>query len=346
MHEMDHRDRDLLSILQTEVPLASTPYAMIGQLIDMSEKEVIKRTERLKREGVIRRISASFDPRALGYRSCLVAARVEPDKVEHSAAVINLHPGVSQNYLRNHDFNLWFTIAISPGTKLGLEKTVELLGEEAHCEVIRLLPTLKLLKSTSSDSSEPSPNEVGAEGTQDPDETPLNERELEFLRVLQKDLPLQPRPFDVMAGTINSSGEELISTAKAFLKRQQMRKLSAAVDARKPSFSASTMGVWVVPEGQAEDFGARMTDFKAVSHCYLRPVYTDWPYNVFTTVHGRSVDECESVLNEIADATGIHDRTALYPTRELKRVRIALFSSESEAWEAARLSPSSASAVS
>ena len=346
MQEMDHRDRDLLTILQSEVPLASTPYAMVGQAIDMSEKEVIKRIERLKRDGVIRRIAASFDPRGLGYRSCLVAARVVPDKLEHSAAVINLHPGVSQNYLRNHDFNLWFTIAIAPGSRLGLERTIEILGEEAQCEVIRLLPTLKLLKGSSSDSAEPSPNEVAIDNAAEQEPAQIGERELEFVRILQKDLPLQPRPFDGLAASIGSSGDELISTARNFLKKQQMRKLTAFVDARKPSFSATTMGVWVVPEGHADDFGIRMGDFKAVSHCYLRPVYADWPYNVFTTVHGRSVDECESVLNEIAEATGIHDRTALYPTRELKRVRIALFSPESEAWESARLSPSSASAVS
>ena len=74
MLEMDARDRDLVNALQSEVPLSSTPYALIGQSLDMSEKEVIKRTERLKREGVVRRISAGFIPRSLGYQSCLVAA--------------------------------------------------------------------------------------------------------------------------------------------------------------------------------------------------------------------------------------------------------------------------------
>src|SRR5688500_3346113 len=112
MQDNDQRDRELLGALQGEIPIVSTPYAVVGQLIDMSEKEVIKRTERLKRDGIIRQISAHFDTRSLGYRSCLVAARVRPERIDDAAAVVSAHPGVSQNYRRNNDFNLWFTIAV------------------------------------------------------------------------------------------------------------------------------------------------------------------------------------------------------------------------------------------
>ena len=106
MQEIDQRDRELLGALQGELPLVSTPFAFIGQTIDMSEKEVIKRTERLKREGIVRQLSAQFDARALGYRSSLVAAKVEPERIDEAASVINAYPGVSQNYRRNNDFNL------------------------------------------------------------------------------------------------------------------------------------------------------------------------------------------------------------------------------------------------
>src|SRR3954447_26643852 len=79
MQEIDQRDRELLGALQGEIPLVSTPFAVIGQMIDMSEKEVIKRIERLRREGLVRQFAAQFDMRALGYRSCLVAAKVNVD---------------------------------------------------------------------------------------------------------------------------------------------------------------------------------------------------------------------------------------------------------------------------
>ena len=89
MQEIDQRDRELLGALQSEIPLVSTPFALIGQAIDMSEKEVIKRIERLKREGLLRQLAAQFDARALGYRSCLVAAKVDSERIDEAAAAIN-----------------------------------------------------------------------------------------------------------------------------------------------------------------------------------------------------------------------------------------------------------------
>lgn len=329
MQEIDQRDRELLGALQGEIPLSSTPYAVIGQMIDMSEKEVIKRTERLKRDGLVRALAAQFDMRALGYRSCLVAARVNPDRIDESAIVINAHPGVTQNYRRNHDFNLWFTLAVSPTSHLGLEKTIETLAEEGECDVVRPLPTLKLFKSSSSDGHEM----LAGDADPHPDYTPLTPAQMEAVRLLQRDLPLQPRPFDALAKNTTLGAEEILGVARTLLQRGQMRRFGAHATARKPGFSASAMGVWVVPADRVDEYGAKMSQNKAVSHCYLRPVYSDWPYNLYTIVHGRSVDECESLINDLAIDTGLSEKQALYPTREYKKARISYFSPEAEEWE-------------
>ena len=342
MHDIDQRDRELLGALQGEVPLLSTPFAVIGQMIDMSEKEVIKRAERLRRDGLIKQISAQFDMRALGYRSCLVAARVPADRVDEAAAVISAHPGVTQNYRRNNDLNLWFTIAIAPTSTLGLEKTIEILGDEAGCDAIRALPTLKLYKSSASDSSEPhaGDNEFQSEYT------PFTPSEIECIRLLQRDLPLQPRPFEALVRNSGVGADEVLSTARTLLKRGQMRRFGAVVQPRKPGFVASAMGVWIVPPDRADEYGASLSQHRAVSHCYLRPTYADWPYNIYTTVHGRSVDECESIINDLAVDSGLTDKQALYPTKEYKKARISFFSREAEEWEAARSGRRAASAVS
>jgi DNA-binding Lrp family transcriptional regulator len=326
--------------LQGDVPLVSTPFAVIGQQIDMSEKEVIKRTERLKRDAIVRQITAAFDMRALGYRSCLVAARVSPERIDDAAAIVNAHPGVTQNYRRNHDFNLWFTIAVAPASHLGLEKTIEILGDEAECEVTRPLPTLKLYKSSSSDGAE-------SHAASDAEPSPLSELEVEAVRLLQRDLPLQPRPFEALAKMSNLAGEELLATARALLARGQMRRYGALIPAaRKPGFSASAMGVWVVPEARADEFGAAMSQHRAVSHCYLRSTYSDWSYNLYTTVHGRSVDECESIINDLAIDTGLTEKKALYPTREYKKARVTFFAPDADEWEAAHATARAASAAS
>ena len=342
MQDIDQRDRELLSALQGDVPLLSTPFAVIGQMIDMSEKEVIKRTERLKRDGLIKQISAQFDMRGLGYRSCLVAARVAPDRVDEAAALVSAHPGVTQNYKRNNDLNLWFTIAVSPTSALGLERTIELLGDEAGCDAVRPLPTLKLYKTTASDASE-SHSSADESHTE---YTPFTPAEIECIRLLQRDLLLQPRPFEAMARNTGIGADELMAVAKMLLKRGQMRRYGAVIQNRKPGFSASAMGLWVVPEDRADEFAAKLSQHRSVSHCYLRPVYDDWPYNVYTTVHGRSVDECESIINDLAVDTGLTQKQALYPTKEYKKARIQYFSRDADEWESARGGRRAATAVS
>jgi DNA-binding Lrp family transcriptional regulator len=326
MQEMDQRDRELLNALQGEIPLVSTPYAVIGQQLEMSEKEVLKRTERLRREGVVRSLAAQFDPRALGYRSCLVAARVSPSRIDEAAAAINAHPGVTQNYRRNNDLNLWFTLFVSPRSKLGLEPTIDILGRAADCETVRALPTLKLYKTSSGDG------ESQSDGTH-ADYTPLTPAEIEAVRLLQHDLPLQPRPFDMMARNTNVGADELLSAARTLQKRGQVRRICASVASRKSGFVASAMGVWVVPQDAVDDYAAKLAQHRAVSHCYLRPVYDDWPYNLYTTVHARSVDECESVINDLAADTNLSQKQALFPTKEYKKTRACFFSTDEEEWE-------------
>lgn len=326
MQDIDQRDRELLNALQGDVPLASTPYAFIGQAIDMSEKEVIKRTERLRRDGALKQIVAHFDMRAIGYRSSLVAARVADERTEEAAAAISAHPGVTQNYRRNHDFNLWFTVAVGPDSKLGLQKTIDLLGEQAECDAVRSLPTLKLYKSSGTD---------GAELSGDGDPIVPTALEVECIRLLQQDLPLLPRPFDHLSRVSGISADEIMGTARALVKRGAIRRFGAAVQSRKQGFVATAMGVWVVPGERADEIGAKMSQSRAVSHCYLRPVYEDWPYNLFTTVHGRTVDECESIINDLAADTGMEENRALYPTREFKKTRLSFYSPELEEWELA-----------
>lgn len=332
MQDNDQRDRDLLGALQDEIPLVSTPFAVIGQQIDMSEKEVIKRTEKLKREGLIKQIAANFDMRALGYKSCLVAARVGPDHVDEAAGIISAHPGVTQNYRRNNDFNLWFTIAVAPSSRLGLDRTIAILGEQAACEVVRSLPTIRQFKSPSADAGESHADESHA------DAPPLTASEIEAVKLLQRDLPLQPRPFDVLTRGTGIGADELLASARLLIVRGQIRRFGAAIQSRKPGFVATAMGVWKVPSDRTDEFGAKLSQHRAVSHCYLRPTYTDWPYNLYTTVHGRSVDECESIINDLAIDTGLEEKQALYPTREYKRARLNFFASDADEWEAAHAS--------
>lgn len=107
--DMDETDRKILNILQTRFPLVPEPFDVVGADLGLSGEEVIERVRRLKREGIIRRIGAVFDSRALGYASTLCAARVPQEKIKSFVEIVNSYPGVTHNYRRSHEYNIWFT---------------------------------------------------------------------------------------------------------------------------------------------------------------------------------------------------------------------------------------------
>ncbi len=342
---MDHESlrTRLLTVLQTGLPCVERPFAELARQIGATEPDALACIQELKSDRIIRQISAIFDTCSLGYASSLVAAKVEPARADEAAAIINQHPGVSHNYLRNHDFNLWYTIAVSPLSRLGLPKTVDILHRESGALSTRLLPTLKLFKigvrfdvggkTQPDDQDTPAYTEKNRSG----DDT-LTESDVQFVRVMQRDLPITPAPFVDLASEIGVSLPALQAIHERFLRTGKMRRFAAVLHHRQAGFSANAMGVWAVPGGDAEieRAGEKMAAFRAVSHCYRRPSYPDWPFNIFTMVHGKSVEECEQTLAAIADTTGITQRGALYSTKEYKKVRVRYFTPEEAAWEAAR----------
>jgi DNA-binding Lrp family transcriptional regulator len=166
------------------------------------------------------------------------------------------------------------------------------------------------------------------------------EADRRMIRVLQQDLPIEPRPFDAWARQADVSVQELLDTARRYVQIGCMRRFSAVLRHRQAGFSANAMGAWVVAPERVEDFGQAAATFAAVSHCYLRPTYEDWPYSVFTMVHGQSRDECEKVLAAIARQTEVSEYTALYSSHEYKKVRVQYFTGDIGIWEAEALGDS------
>jgi len=143
---LDDADKRLMNALQSSFPLEPEPYSSVAAQLEMPIDEVKARAQRLLDERIIREITPIFDTRALGYASMLVAAKVDPENPHRAARIINAHPGVSHNYLRTHEFNLWFTIATPPDSALGLDGTLDVVQAETGAESIRQLPTLTLFK--------------------------------------------------------------------------------------------------------------------------------------------------------------------------------------------------------
>jgi siroheme decarboxylase len=334
---LDEVDRKLLNLMQGSFPIAQRPYLRVAELGAITEHEAMRRVQHLLEKRIIRQVTPIFDTRALGYSSMLVAAKVDPDHPHRAAAVINEHPGVSHNYLRNHEFNLWFTIATEPDSKLGLEGTLDVLAREAGAESVRQLPTLRLFKirmdlemegdtkALSSSAQVTEPIEL--------DPQPYDELDIAVIRALQGDMAVVEQPYEAAAAALGMPEERFLDHLAGMQERGLLRRVAAILYHRRAGFSANGMGVWQVPEAQIFEIGCRMAAVRGVSHCYQRPTYEDWPYSVFTMAHGRSKEECDAVLDAIAENTGIHERATLYSSTEFKKIRLLYFTEDFKNWE-------------
>ena len=142
-HDMDDRDKALLDIIQTDFPLAHRPYAVLGERLGMSEDEAFARVQALRQRKVIRRLGANFQSKELGFVSTLCAAKVPDDKLEQFIAIVNAQPGVTHNYQREHDYNIWFTV-ISPSKEAELATLADITAQTGV--PILNLPATKLFK--------------------------------------------------------------------------------------------------------------------------------------------------------------------------------------------------------
>jgi siroheme decarboxylase len=334
---LDDLDKRLLNLMQGRFPIAPRPYDAVAKEAGITEQEAIGRVKRLLDERIIRQVTPIFDTRALGYSSMLVAAKVDPENPWRAANVINEHPGVSHNYLRNHEFNIWFTIATEPDSRLGLDGTLEALAREAGAESVRQLPTLKLFKIRMDLEMEGGTDALAkAVEIAPPAETerqPYDEFDIDVIRATQGDMPVIPEPYAPAADKLGIPVERLLTHMGQMQERRLLRRVAAILFHRRAGFSANGMGVWNVPDDKIMELGPQMAAFRGISHCYQRPTYEDWPYSVFTMAHGRSKDECDAILDSIATHTGIEDRATLYSSTEFKKIRLLYFTDEHRAWE-------------
>jgi DNA-binding Lrp family transcriptional regulator len=141
---MDDIDRAIINIIQSDFPVAPRPYQEIAEQAHLTEQEVVSRVRALKKEGIIRRIGANFDSRRLNFTSTLCAAKVPADKVDRFVKFVNQYPGVTHNYLRAHEYNVWFTF-IAPNMAF-IENALTEISSLTGVTEIRNLPALKIFK--------------------------------------------------------------------------------------------------------------------------------------------------------------------------------------------------------
>ncbi|MBZ4659809.1 MAG: Lrp/AsnC family transcriptional regulator [Desulfacinum sp.] len=325
---MDAVDRQLLDQIQRAFPLEPRPFEALGRRVGVGEEEVLRRIERMKKDRLVRQISAIFNTGGLGYRSSLVAMAVAEDALDEAARAVNAYPGVSHNYHRPGSYNMWFTVAVPPGESL--ERVVADLSERAGGWPFILLPAIKKYKlavvldvldeaegETSAASAAP---QVEAERGFEP--TPENVR---IVRCIQEDLPLEERPFRVWGRELGLGEEELLALIHRWTERGWIRRFAAVLNHREVGFGANGMVVWRCDPDRIDSMGQILAGYPEVSHCYHRPAHPQWPYNLYAMIHGRTEEECRAIAQRLAHAVGLSDYQILFSTREFKKIRLKLF---------------------
>ncbi len=328
----------VLNRIQRDMPIEVHPFRRIGDELSLEEQEVIGVIGRLKEMRSVRNIAGIFDPAALGYRTLLAAFQVPGGSVEAAAAAINSHPGVSHNYLRDHRYNLWFTLAeesddLLAGTlrflaqKAGATDTLSFYNEKQYKIGLKL-------NVGGSDSGMDEPAAAPAADCRP--EGRLGDRERAAVLILQQDLPLESEPFQSL---LKSAGEpmsqdELLRTGDELKQRKYMRRYSAVIRPAHSGFTANAMTVWKPGSDEAADRAAEIFISEgAVTHLYRRTVHPGkWDYPLFAMIHGKNEEELAGIIARLSKESGVTDYLSLKTLRELKKEKVIYFSPAFKTW--------------
>ena len=314
--------RRLLGLLQSEFPLSREPYADLGAKLGIGGDDVISLIREMKAAGIVRQISPVLDARKLGYQSTLVALMINKDHIARAEQFISGHPGISHGYQREHEFNIWVTLAIPPGADLKAELNV--ISSRTGAEAIFSLAAIRVFKLRTNFGAD---EDAGADaGILDSNnlskQAELSPTDRKIINLLQQDLPLCHDPFAALAADLEMRVSSLLSYCHSLLERGVMRRYGASINHYHAGYKANAMSCWAAPDSRVELTGRKLAELKQVSHCYERETHQLWHYNVLAMVHSQSKAACLRVIEKISADTGISDYLALFSTREFKKTRI------------------------
>lgn len=309
--------KKLCNVLQEGLPICARPFAEIAKVLESEEAEVLKQTAELTNLGIIRRISALVNHRALGMKSTLVAAHVPQEVFDEVADAVNSLQGVSHNYQRNHRYNLWFVLQVPTPTEI--ETALSQLSRRFDIE-FHSLPVKRVFKLAVRFDAE----SEGQEVLQGPQKAPMQEpvelskEHKQVLTQLQKDLQLSESPFDFLCG-LGLSRERVLAVISELMEKGVIRRIGAVVDYRKLGFVANVLFAAAIPQNEVIEAGRRLARFAVVSHCYERRTFEGWPYNLFAMMHGRKMAQIQRVIDKFTAAQNVDSFQLLPTVSELKK---------------------------
>lgn len=310
MMRLTEFQKRLCNAIQTGLGIHPQPFGELAERLAASEENVIENLKYLQKQGYIKHIRALLNYKSLGRCSTLVTAHIKPQQLAGVTEKINSLTNVSHNYLREHFYNLWFTLQGESNEKL--EAEIHKLSEQLGTKFLNL-PAVKTYKlDTRFDiagnrafmgSPLPLPSE---------EKVNLSERQIPIIRRLQKPLPLVSRPFEEI-------GETEIAEIRSLYEKGVIRRIAGIANYRRLGFTENTMLVLNIEPSEMDNFAAGLAEFKQVSHCYHRRPAEGFDYNLFAMLHGQSRQELDSVIREISHRPAVNSFRLLPTVTELKK---------------------------
>lgn len=327
---LSRADENLLAkAMQHSFPLCPQPFAALGDVVGANETEVLDCVRTWREEGRLREISAILEGSALGYESALVAGEVPAERLDEVAEIINEHPTITHNYVRNHRYNLWFTLAVPED--MGLEPTLERLSVATRIprfHALRRTDTFKIGVNFDLESRRSHTEKVELVAAESVATTEATRR---IFRALQVPLELERFPFERIARLAGVDESALLAFAHSH-RGGAMRRYVATFHHRKLGVRGNGMGVWNVPAKDHHRVGDILASAPEVSHCYARNAIVGFPYTVYSMIHGPDEDAVRDIVHRLSRETGVDDYLILFSSRELKKCRLRYFLPELEAW--------------
>jgi DNA-binding Lrp family transcriptional regulator len=307
----------LLDHIQSGFPVEERPFKAIGDLSGLSEDDVVAAVGDLIAGGIVRQIGPFFDSKRLGFKSTLIAARVDPECADEAAAYISRFSEVTHNYQRAHEYNIWFTLIARSEARI--EEILSLVNAGKGVLGLQNLPARKMFKIKVDFSVSGREKRHGDLRPAQGEPLELQERDKLLIKAVQQGIPIEKTPFDKVASSIGEEQAWVIEKLGEWIEKGVIRRFGAALRHHGAGFVHNAMVVWSVPAEDEERIGRLFAAESSVSHCYLRPVFPGFPWSLYTMLHSQTEEGLAQAIERLRQESFISDFLILKSVKEYKK---------------------------
>ncbi|WP_089766443.1 siroheme decarboxylase subunit beta [Halobellus clavatus] len=324
--DLDEIDAALIDDYQSGFPVVERPFRVVGEELGVEEAEALERVRQLRERGIFRRFGAVLNPPVIG-SSTLAAVSAPEDRLAEVAEVINGYRQVNHNYRRDHSWNLWFVVTAASQEKR--DAILEEIETRTGCAVLNL----PMLTDYYIDLEFPVVNDDAfareSVAATDASATRISEAavgdlsalDAALLTEIQDGFPLSATPYRDIGAAIDADVADVVAAVERLRDDGCIKRVGCVVNHIVTGFDANCMVVWDVPDEELDERGEAVGELPYVTLCYHRPrrPEQDWPYNLFTMIHGRESEAVDAKIDELAADHLPFEHERLYSTETLKQ---------------------------